>query len=126
MCTNDNTFAKIIMTMSKVFSTLELNNNKILKNRLAVAPMTTQQSNADGSISKKESDWLIRLSEDGYGMVISCAASVSDTATAFYNQLSLANDRFIPALKMVADKMNQNGSVNLIQLCHGVSELLKR
>jgi len=85
MCTNDNTFAKIILTMSNPFSTLGLNNHKILKNRLAVAPMTTQQSHADGSISAKESDWLIRLSEDGYGMVISCAASVSETSAAFYN-----------------------------------------
>jgi 2,4-dienoyl-CoA reductase-like NADH-dependent reductase (Old Yellow Enzyme family) len=51
--------------MSKVFSTLELKKNKILKNRLAVAPMTTQQSNADGSISNAESDWLIMLAEDG-------------------------------------------------------------
>jgi len=125
MCTNDNTFAKIIMTMSKVFSTLELNSNKILKNRLAVAPMTTQQSNADGSISRKESDWLIRLSGDGYGMVISCAASVSDKSTAFYNQLSLANDKFIPALKVVAGKMKQKGSINLIQLCHGGSRTIE-
>jgi 2,4-dienoyl-CoA reductase-like NADH-dependent reductase (Old Yellow Enzyme family) len=125
MFTNDNTFAKIIMMMSKVFSTLELNSNKILKNRLAVAPMTTQQSNADGTISRTESDWLIRLSEDGYGMVITCAASVSDTATAFYNQLSLANDNFIPALKVVAGKMKQMGSINLIQLCHGGSRTIE-
>jgi 2,4-dienoyl-CoA reductase-like NADH-dependent reductase (Old Yellow Enzyme family) len=113
------------MTMSKAFSTLELNRNKILKNKLAVAPMTTQQSNADGSISKKESDWLIRLSEDGYGMVISCAASVSDTSRAFYNQLSLANDKFIPALKVTADKMKQNGSIILIQLCHAGSRAVE-
>ncbi len=125
MCTNDNTFAKIIMTMGKVFSTLELNNNKILKNRLAVAPMTTQQSNADGSIGNKESDWLLRLSEDGYGLVISCAASVSETSTAFSNQLSLANDKFIPALKAVAGKMKQKGSINLIQLCHGGSRTME-
>jgi 2,4-dienoyl-CoA reductase-like NADH-dependent reductase (Old Yellow Enzyme family) len=113
------------MTMGIVFSALELNNNKILKNRLAVAPMTTQQSKADGSISQKESDWLIRLAEDGYGMVISCAASVSDTATAFYNQLSLANDTFIPALKETADRMKQQGSLNLIQLCHAGSRAVE-
>lgn len=104
---------------------IRLNENKSLKNRLAVAPMTTQQSNADGSLSKSEADWLLRLTEDGYGMVISCAASVSDTATAFYNQLSLAHDKFIPDLEKLAQKMKQNGSLNLIQLCHPGSRAIE-
>lgn len=111
--------------MSNVFSAFALKKNRILRNRLSVAPMTTQQSNADGSISREEADWLIRLSEDGYGMVISCAASVSDTATAFYNQLSLANDKYITALHPVAEKMKQNGSVNIIQLCHAGSRAIE-
>ncbi len=113
--------------MSSIFSTIELQKGKNLKNRLVVAPMTTQQSHADGSISKEESEWLIRLSRDGYGMVITCAASISDTATAFYNQLSLAHDSFIPALKAMTDQMKQNGSINIVQLCHagsrGIEEL---
>lgn len=111
--------------MHKVFSTLVLNTDKILKNRLAVAPMTTQQSNPDGSLSLAEAEWLKRLSEDGYGMVISCAASVSDTATAFYNQLSLAHDRYIPALRNLAVTMKKNGSLNIIQLCHAGSRAIE-
>lgn len=87
--------------------------------------MTTQQSNAEGSISKFESDWLTRLSSDGYGMVISCAASISDTATAFYNQLSVAHDEFIPALQKVSSEMKKTGSINLIQLCHGGSRTIE-
>ena len=111
--------------MKALFRTLKINTRYELKNRLAVAPMTTSQSNADGSISEAESDWLARLSEDDYGMVITCAASVSDTSTAFYNQLSLAHDRYIPGLKSVADKMKQNGSVNIVQLCHGGSRAIE-
>jgi 2,4-dienoyl-CoA reductase-like NADH-dependent reductase (Old Yellow Enzyme family) len=111
--------------MNETFSTLELKEGKVLKNRLTVAPMTTQQSHADGSLSTAEADWLLRLSEDGYGMIISCAASVSDTATAFYNQLSLAHDRFIPDLKKLSDHMRQNGSLNIIQLCHAGSRAIE-
>lgn len=96
------------------------------KNRLAVAPMTTQQSHADGSLSQAEADWLKRLSADGYGMIISCAASISDTATAFYNQLSLAHDEFIPELKNLADTLKKNGSLNLIQLCHAGSRAIEK
>lgn len=111
--------------MKKVFSTIALNRDKVLKNRLAVAPMTTQQSNTDGSISEAETDWLIRLSEDNYGMVISCAASVSETATAFYNQLSLAHDKFIPELENLSFAMKKNGSLNVIQLCHAGSRAIE-
>lgn len=111
--------------MNQVFSTIALKKDKILKNRLAVAPMTTQQSNPDGSISKSEVDWLTRLSEDAYGVVISCAASISNTSTAFYNQLSLAHDTFIPELKKLADVMKKNGSLNLIQLCHAGSRAIE-
>lgn len=111
--------------MKTLFNTLKINNKYELKNRVAVAPMTTTQSNADGSISKSETDWLVRLSEDNYGMVISCAASISDTSTAFYNQLSLGHDKFIPELKFVADKMKQNGSVNIVQLCHAGSRAIE-
>lgn len=111
--------------MNDLFKSLPFKENKILKNRLAVAPMTTQQSNLDGSISQAETDWLTRLSEDGYGMVISCAASISDTATAFYNQLSLAHDRAIPELKKLAESMKQNGSLNIIQLCHAGSRAIE-
>lgn len=111
--------------MNTVFTSKELKKGIILKNRLAVAPMTTQQSNADGSLSNAERDWLARLSADGYGMVISCAASISDTATAFYNQLSLAHDKFIPELKNLAEAMKKNGNLNIIQLCHGGSRAIE-
>jgi 2,4-dienoyl-CoA reductase-like NADH-dependent reductase (Old Yellow Enzyme family) len=108
-----------------LFSQMKLNSKISLKNRMAVAPMTTQQSNHDGTISKSEADWLVRLSEDGYGMVISCAASISATATAFYNQLSIAEDMFVPGLQAVAKDMKGNGSLNIIQLCHGGSRAIE-
>lgn len=108
-----------------IFSPIEFRNGKKSGNRLAVAPMTTQQSQADGTISQEETDWLTRLSKDGYGIVISCAASISDTATAFYNQLSLAHPEYLPGLKRLAADMKLNGSLNIIQLCHAGSRALE-
>ena len=111
--------------MSKLFSPLSLNSKVILKNRLAIAPMTTQQSNPDGTISKDEAAWLQSLSDDGYGLIISCAASISNTSTAFYNQLSVADDRKIAALAQLSAAMKMQGSVNIIQLCHGGSRTIE-
>ncbi|MDF7819251.1 NADH:flavin oxidoreductase [Runella sp. MFBS21] len=111
--------------MNKVFSPFQINSKVTMPNRLAVAPMTTQQSNADGTLSSAESSWLKRLSNDGYGLVISCAVSISDTSIAFYNQLSIAHDSMILPLKELSDKMKQNRSVNLLQLCHGGSRTIE-
>ncbi len=102
--------------MPDIFQPLALNNTITLPNRLALAPMTTQQSNADGTISGDEANWLQRASTDGYGMVISCAAAISGTSIAFYNQLNLGSDAGLEALMDTAQKMQK--SINIIQLCH--------
>lgn len=81
--------------MNEIFSPLRLNSKVVIKNRLAVAPMTTEQSNPDGTISVGESAWLERLAEDGYGLVISCAAAISKKSIGFHNQLSVGEDYMI-------------------------------
>lgn len=109
--------------MSKIFSSIKLNGVE-LKNRLAVAPMTTSQSNPDGSLSAEEEAWLKRLAQDGYGMVITCATTISDNATAFPNQLSFAKDEFVPQLSALAKQMKSYNSVNIVQLCHAGSRAI--
>ena len=110
--------------MSKIFSSIQLN-SKIVKNRLAVAPMTTQQSNSDGTISVKEAAWLERLAEDGYGLIISCASAISDTSIAFHNQLSVANDTTLVGLAQLSERMKIHNSINILQLCHGGSRAIE-
>ncbi len=104
--------------MSPVFSPFELR-GRALANRLVIAPMTTTQSHADGSVSEAEAAWLERLADDGYGMVITCAAAISRTSIAFPNQLSFGDDRFVPALAALASRLRRPGSLMVAQLCHG-------
>lgn len=98
---------------------LRLPNGVVVPNRLAVAPMTTSQSEPDGRISPAERAWLHRLAHDGYGMVLTCAAAVSHTGIAFPNQLSLGDDRFVADLGGVASEMRTAGTLGIVQLCHG-------
>lgn len=107
--------------MNKVFSPFRINSTYSLKNRLVVAPMTTTQSNPDGSMTEADAAWLERLAKDGYGMVISCAATISPTAVAFPNQLSVGEDRFQNELAQLAQRVNRHDAVTVIQLCHGGS-----
>ena len=110
--------------MKEIFQSIQLTPSVSIKNRLAVAPMTTQQSLPNGELSQQEFNWLSRLSEDGYGLIISCAAAISKTSIAFYNQLSFADHLDITLLAELAQKMKSNGSVNLIQLCHAGSRAI--
>lgn len=111
--------------MYKLFSKLRINSKYELKNRLAVAPMTTTQSNSDGTLSSEEAAWLERIAADDYGMIISCAAAISKDSIAFENQLSFENDSMLPKLTVLADKLKKYNCISLIQLCHAGSRAIK-
>jgi len=110
--------------MKDLFSQLKLNSKNILTNRLAVAPMTTSQSNPDGTVSEDEALWLERLASDDYGLIITCASAISKKSIAFYNQLSVENDNMLSGLTNLAQRLNKYKSKTIIQLCHGGSRAI--
>ena len=110
--------------MKTVSSPFQINAKHVLTNSLAVAPMTTSQSNPDGTVSEAESVWLERLASDGFGLIITCAASISPTSIAFKNQLSIADDGKLPGLRALANRLSQYKSHVLVQLCHGGSRTI--
>lgn len=112
--------------MKNLHAPFALPNGTVLKNRLAVAPMTTTQSHPDGTVSPAESAWLTRLAADGYGMVITCAAAISKESIAFENQMSLGEDRFLPDLMALANGLKAYGALGVVQLCHGGSRAIVR
>jgi len=107
-----------------LFSPIELRNGSVLPNRLAVAPMTTTQSNADGSVSEADLIWLNRLASDGYGMVITCAAAISKDSIAFPNELSAGSDAMLPGLTKLAARLKHHRGAMVVQLCHGGSRTI--
>lgn len=104
--------------MTDLFSPLSLGPATV-SNRLAVAPMTTTQSNPDGSPSEADFAWLGRLADDGYGTIITAAAAVSPTAKAWPNQLSVEGHELLPGLTRLADCVNRTGALSLVQIFHG-------
>lgn len=109
--------------MNPLFSKRRIG-SRTIDNRLAVAPMTTTQSNADGSLSEAEARWLERLANDGYGMIITCAAAISRTSIAFRQQLSFGDDAFVPALTKLTQRIDRPGTALIAQLCHGGSRAI--
>ncbi len=87
-------------------------------NRLALAPLTNQQSNLDGTLSDAEHDWLLARAEGGFGLVMTCAAYVDRAGNAWPGQLGVADDTHLPGLTRLADDLRSAGAVSSVQLHH--------
>ena len=81
---------------------LEFNNGATLKNRFVLAPLTNLQSAADGVLSDDEYRWLTYRAEGGFGLTMTCAASVQHSGVGFPGQLGAHDDRHIPGLTRLA------------------------
>ncbi|ASR03061.1 NADH:flavin oxidoreductase [Gordonia rubripertincta] len=89
------------------------------QNRIALAPLTNMQSNDDGTLHDDEYRWLTRRAEGGFGMVMTCAAHVSQAGMAFPGQLGICDDARLPGLTRLADGLRAAGVVSSVQLQHG-------
>ena len=88
-------------------------------NRLALAPLTNQQSHADGTISGDEHDWLVRRAAGGFAVVFTCAAHVSPDGQGFPGQLGVWGDHQLPGLTRLAADLASHGALGMVQLYHG-------
>lgn len=88
-------------------------------NRIVLAPMTNQQSHADGTLSDEEYRWLVRRAQEGFGIVITCAAHVSPDGQGWPGELGIFDDKFLPGLSRLASGLHQYGSLGIVQLFHG-------
>lgn len=89
------------------------------KNRVALAPLTNQQSHDDGSLSDEERRWLVRRAAGGFGLVTTCAAHVSAEGKGFDGQLGVFDDRLLPGLGELGGAIARAGALGVVQLYHG-------
>ena len=95
---------------------LTLNNGAQLKNRFMLAPLTNLQSGADGVLSDDEYHWLTYRAEGGFGLTMTCAASVQHSGVGFPGQLGAHDDRHIPGLTRLAAGIKAHNSHAVVQL----------
>ncbi|MBZ5734718.1 NADH:flavin oxidoreductase [Nocardioides sp. TRM66260-LWL] len=98
---------------------LRLTRGPAWRNRVALAPLTNLQSNADGTLSDDEHAWLVARGRGGFGLTLSCASHVSRAGQAWPGQLASAEDRHLPGLTRLADDLRATGTVSSVQLHHG-------
>ncbi len=106
------------MAEKSLFDPLPLTHGKPLKNRFMLAPLTNQQSHADGRLSEEEFRWLTLRAEGGFGLTMTCAAHVQAQGQGFPGQLGVFGDQHLEGLTRLASAINATGSRSAVQLHH--------
>ena len=92
---------------------------KISKNRIALAPLTNLQSNADGTLSEEEYKWLTRRAKEGFGIIFTCASHVTADGQGWAGELGIFDDRHLPGLTKLSNGIHKYESLAIVQIFHG-------
>ncbi|EQB15548.1 hypothetical protein L288_00180 [Sphingobium quisquiliarum P25] len=104
--------------MTDLFSPLTFTRGPAMKNRLMLAPMTNQQSHADGRLSDGEYHWLTKRAAGGFGLVMTAAAHVQANGQGFPGQLGIFGDEHLEGLTRLAAGIKAEGAISSVQLHH--------
>ncbi len=106
------------MTVDALFEPLTLAHGPAMKNRFMLAPLTNQQSHADGRLSDDEIHWLSMRAAGGFALTMTAAAHVQPSGQGFPGQLGIFGDEHLEGLTRMADLIRARGSVSSVQLHH--------
>jgi len=97
---------------------ITLNNGKVVKNRVWLAPLTNLQSEEDGTLSDDEYRWLVKRAEGGFSVVHTCAALAEPSGKGFPGQLGVYSDRHLEGMKQLANGIRTFNALSIVQLHH--------
>jgi len=103
--------------LEKLFSPIEIG-SMVLKNRIAMAPMTTNWAPADGTIPDKMIDYFEARAKGGVGLIMVETVTVDERFPYIMQTLGLWDDRLIPSFKKFADTMHAHGAKVAPQISH--------
>lgn len=106
------------MSVSALFEPLSLLHGPAMRNRFMLAPLTNQQSELDGTPSEFDLDWIDQVSQGGYALIQTGAATVEASGIAFERQLGIHEDSQLAALTRMADSIRAGGGLSAVQLHH--------
>ncbi|MDB4931531.1 MAG: oxidoreductase [Myxococcaceae bacterium] len=104
---------------SPLLAPLALRPGVVSRNRVWLAPLTNQQSHADGTLSDAELHFLARRADGGFGLVETCAAYVSQDGKAWPGELGVHDDAMLDGLTRLARRIHDGGALASAQLFHG-------
>lgn len=105
--------------MSSAFQSLSFSSGQQIPNRFVLAPLTSTQSSAAGDVSSADIRFLQMRAQGGYGLVMTCAAHVSEHGQAFPRQMAIFDDCFNSGLQELATMIKAENKLAIVQLHHG-------
>lgn len=106
------------MSVSDLFKPLTFLHGPAMRNRFMLAPLTSQQSDYDGTASEYDQMWMEQLAQGGYGLIQTSASTVEAGAIAFERQLGIHSDHHLPGLTNMATAIREGGALSAVQLHH--------
>ena len=100
-----------------LFAAFTFANGVALRNRIAMAPMTTWSGNSDGTVADAEIDYY-RRRVNGAGLVITGCTHVQPNGIGFTHEFAAFDDSFLPGLTRLAHAARSGGAVALLQIFH--------
>jgi 2,4-dienoyl-CoA reductase-like NADH-dependent reductase (Old Yellow Enzyme family) len=107
------------MLQAMLFEPVSLRCGQSLPNRVALAPLTNKQSQADGLLGEAELEFLAARADGGFGTIETCATYVALDGKGWDGELGIDRDATIPGLERLAARLHTAGAKALVQLFHG-------
>ncbi|MBM7542325.1 FAD-dependent oxidoreductase [Amphibacillus cookii] len=100
----------------------------VTPNRIVMTAMGNYLANDDGSVSEKDIAFYEARAKGGVGTIITeCAFVDQERGRGNSHQISVADDKYIPGLKKLSDKIHQHDGKVIVQIYHpgrqGISAL---
>jgi hypothetical protein len=81
-----------------------------IKNRIIMAAMGTRWADKDGKVVQRQLDYHGERARGGTGMVCTEACCVQTPVGRGFEQISLDDDKYLPGLEKLAEKIKTNGA----------------
>ncbi len=101
-----------------VWSPFRFNSGREMANRFAIAPLTTDASHEDGTVTEHELEFVRRRAAGGFGATISSAAYVEQDGRSWQGIVA-EHDGQLPSLHLIAEAMLAAGGLAILQIYDG-------
>ncbi|MFZ7101104.1 MAG: NADH:flavin oxidoreductase [Peptococcaceae bacterium] len=92
-----------------------------LKNRITAAAMTLNWVDNEGFVDSRVENFYVKVARGGAGLIIFEATSISSKRRSPNNRtMAVYDDKFIPGLRQVVEKIHAEGTVVFLQLHDGL------
>jgi 2,4-dienoyl-CoA reductase-like NADH-dependent reductase (Old Yellow Enzyme family) len=106
---------------AKLFETLQIG-TKILRNRIAVAPMTRVSGEEDGTVGRLMQKYYESFAEGGFGLIVTEGLYTDEHySQGYYRQPGIATAKHSESWKSVVKSVQDKGAIFIAQLMHAGS-----